>query len=149
LYQLKNAQRAHVRPRDMQRPAPTVPPQASAQAQQSPAPPPKAQAAPTDAHSEAPTKPRGGSERRKWERVSLAGTKAYAVIAGNEKKTATVVDLCTGGLALIMEGAEDVPSPFFAVLHVPILPPLRVNLRKVYTRKAEGGSMRVGCTFVS
>ncbi|MGB6786525.1 MAG: hypothetical protein WBE20_00120, partial [Candidatus Acidiferrales bacterium] len=108
-----------------------------------------AQAAPTDAHSEAPKKPRGGSERRKWERVSLAGTKAYAVIAGNEKKTATVVDLCTGGLALIMEGAEDVPSPFFAVLHVPILPPLRVNLRKVYTRKAEGGSMRVGCTFVS
>ncbi|MGB7173030.1 MAG: GGDEF domain-containing protein [Candidatus Acidiferrales bacterium] len=149
LYQLKNAQRAHVRPRDMQRPAPGAPPQASAQAQQSPAPPPKAQAAPTDAHSEAPTKPRGGSERRKWERVSLAGTKAYAVIAGNEKKTATVVDLCTGGLALIMEGAEDVPSPFFAVLHVPILPPLRVNLRKVYTRKAEGGSMRVGCTFVS
>ncbi|MGB6786617.1 MAG: GGDEF domain-containing protein, partial [Candidatus Acidiferrales bacterium] len=34
LYQLKNAQRAHVRPRDMQRPAPGAPPQASAQAQQ-------------------------------------------------------------------------------------------------------------------
>ena len=149
LYQLKNAQRAHVRSRDVVRPAPAPPqapaqPPAPAQPQQPPA-PPKAQAAPPAApHPETRT----SDDRRKWERVSLAGTRAYAVISGHEKKNATVADLCTGGLALIMDGAEEIPSPFFAVLHVPILPPLRVNLRKVYTRKTDAGT-RVGCTFVS
>jgi diguanylate cyclase (GGDEF)-like protein len=88
------------------------------------------------------------SERRKWERVSLAGTRAYAALAGDEKKTATVIDLCTGGLSLMVENAEELASSFVAVLHVPILPPLRVTLRKVYTRKADG-STRVGCAFVS
>ncbi|HEV2287795.1 MAG TPA: GGDEF domain-containing protein [Candidatus Acidoferrales bacterium] len=148
LYQLKNAQRTHARSRDVARPAPAAPQppsQPPALVPQQPPAPPKAQAAPPlVTHPET----RASSERRKWERVSLAGTRAYAVIAGHEKKNATVADLCTGGLALLMEGAEEIPSPFFAVLHVPILPPLRVNLRKVYTRKADGGT-RVGCTFVS
>lgn len=142
LYQLKNAQRTPARSRDLVRPAPAAP-QASAQPP-TPTQPQQPPAPPVATHPETRT----SSERRKWERVSLAGTRAYAVITGHEKKTATVADLCTGGLALLMDGAEEVPSPFFAVLHVPILPPLRVNLRKVYTRKTDAG-MRVGCTFVS
>ncbi|MGB6482045.1 MAG: diguanylate cyclase [Candidatus Acidiferrales bacterium] len=88
-------------------------------------------------------------QRRKWERISLAGTRAYAVFAGNEKKTAPVIDLCTGGLSLTVENADELGASFFAVLHVPILPPLRVNLRKVYVLPAEGGLSRVGCAFVS
>ncbi|MGC1105048.1 MAG: diguanylate cyclase [Candidatus Acidiferrales bacterium] len=88
-------------------------------------------------------------QRRKWERISLAGTRAYAVFAGNEKKTAPVIDLCTGGLSLTVEHAEELGASFFAVLHVPILPPLRVNLRKVYVLPAQGGLSRVGCAFVS
>lgn len=87
--------------------------------------------------------------RRKWERISLAGTRAYAVFAGDKKKTAPVIDLCTGGLALSVENPEELGAPFFAVLHVPILPPLRVNLRKVYALPAEGGRSRVGCAFVA
>ena len=59
------------------------------------------------------------------------------------------MDLCTGGLSLIVDNAEDLASPFFAVLHVPILPPLRVNLRKIYTRKIENGRSQIGCAFVS
>lgn len=88
-------------------------------------------------------------QRRKWERISLAGTRAYAVFAGDEKKTAPVIDLCTGGLSLVVDSAEELGASFFAVLHVPILPPLRVNLRKVYALPAEGGRSRVGCAFVS
>ena len=93
--------------------------------------------------------PKAPGQRRKWERISLAGTQAYAVFAGNEKKIANVIDLCTGGLALSVENAEELAASFFVVLHVPILPPLRVNLRKVYAQKVEGGRSRVGCAFVS
>ena len=89
------------------------------------------------------------TQRRKWERISLAGTRAYAVFAGDEKKTAPVIDLCTGGLSLSVESAQELDSSFFVVLHVPILPPLRVNLRKVYALPAEGGRSRVGCAFVA
>lgn len=88
-------------------------------------------------------------QRRKWERILLAGTRAYAVFAGDGEKTAPVIDLCTGGLSLSVEGAEQLPSSFFVVLHVPILPPLRVNLRKIYMLKAAEGRSRVGCAFVS
>lgn len=93
--------------------------------------------------------PKAPGQRRKWERISLAGTQAYAVFPGNEKKIAGVLDLCTGGLALSVENAEELAASFFVVLHVPILPPLRVNLRKVYAQKVEGGRSRVGCAFVS
>jgi|SRR5579875_513275 len=91
-------------------------------------------------------KPHG--ERRKWERISLSGTRAYAAFSGEEKKTANVIDLCTGGVSLLVEDPDELSSSFVAVLHVPILPPLRVNLRKIYTRKNDGLT-RVGCAFVS
>lgn len=91
--------------------------------------------------------PKNQGQRRKWERISLAGTQAYAVFA--EKKIAQVIDLCTGGIALSVENAEELAASFFVVLHVPILPPLRVSLRKVYVNKIEGPRSRVGCAFVS
>ncbi len=88
-------------------------------------------------------------QQRKWERVSLAGTRAYAAFSGEGEKTAPVIDLCTGGLCISVKDAEELPASFFVVLHVPILPPLRVNLRKVYVLPAEEGRSRVGCAFVS
>jgi len=89
------------------------------------------------------------AEARKWERVSLAGTKAYAILTDVNQKTAAVLDLSYGGVALLMENPEDVPNQFHAVLHVPILPPVRVVLRKTNTQRTEGGRARVGCSFVS
>ncbi|MGA7839424.1 MAG: GGDEF domain-containing protein [Candidatus Acidiferrales bacterium] len=89
------------------------------------------------------------AEARKWERVSLAGTKAYAILTDVNQKTAAVLDLSYGGVALLMESPEDVPNQFHAVLHVPILPPVRVVLRKTNTQRIEGGRARVGCSFVS
>ena len=119
-------------------------------------PPQKAQAAPpqTPASFQTPavdsqraTPPY--AEARKWERVSLAGTKAYAILTDVNQKTAAVLDLSYGGVALLLENPEDVPNQFHAVLHVPILPPVRVVLRKTNTQRVEGGRSRVGCSFVS
>jgi hypothetical protein len=97
----------------------------------------------------APPKPYRGREQRKWERVSLAGTRAYAIIGEGAGRTAPVLDLSYGGVALLVERPEELPGLFQAVLHVPILPPVRVSLRKVYTQLLEGARARVGCAFVS
>lgn len=104
----------------------------------------------------APAEPRGTppaawppTEHRKWERVSLAGTKAHAVLTENGQTTAKVIDLSYGGVALQFEKSEDFPNQFNAVLHVPILPPVRVVLRTVHAQPLEGGRIRVGCSFVS
>jgi len=88
-------------------------------------------------------------ETRKWERVSLAGTKAHAVLTEGNQKSAKVIDLSYGGVALQFERPDDLPSQFNAVLNVPILPPVRVVLRKAYTTRTESGRVRVGCAFVS
>ena len=96
-----------------------------------------------------PPRPRQGVEHRKWERVSLAGTKSYAVLAEATQRNAIVVDLSYGGVALLLEKPDDLPAQFNAILHVPILPPVRVVLHKAYTQRVEGGRSRVGCSFVS
>jgi diguanylate cyclase (GGDEF)-like protein len=96
-----------------------------------------------------PTPPPSYAEVRKWERVSLAGTKAHAVLTEGSQKSAKVIDLSYGGVALQFERPEDLPSQFNAVLNVPILPPVRVVLRKAYTTRGDGGRTRVGCSFVS
>jgi diguanylate cyclase (GGDEF)-like protein len=88
-------------------------------------------------------------EHRRFERVSLAGTKAYAVLAEATQRNAAVVDLSYGGVALLVEKPEELPAQFNAILHVPILPPVRVVLHKAYTQRVEGGRSRVGCSFVS
>ena len=82
--------------------------------QQAPPPPIKASPPAPMAHSESahlriqrhpprrPPRP-GEARTRKWERVSLAGTRAYAQLADDPQKTARVIDLGYGGLALEME----------------------------------------------
>jgi diguanylate cyclase (GGDEF)-like protein len=88
------------------------------------------------------------TQPRKWERVSLSGTKSYAVIDGTQR-TASVIDLSYGGVALLFDKADNLPNEFSAILHVPILPPLRVSLRKAYSKAIEGGKIRMGCTFLA
>ena len=112
----------------------------------------QAEATPTEAvaQSSSPDVPGSkGAERRKWERVSLAGTRASAALSDSSQKTASVVDLSYGGVAILVENADELPNQFHATLHVPILPPVRVSVRKAYTRKTEGAFVRVGCEFVS
>ena len=155
LYELKRSGRAprvvpietHPARESAPAPAPKVPPPpppAVAPPAQPAAPPPPAQ--PPLPQEPAPPP---HSEHRKWERVSLSGTKAHAVLSDVGQKTAKVLDLSYGGVALLFDKQEEIPAQFHAVLHVPILPPVRVILRKSYVRAAEDGRMRVGCSFVS
>ena len=112
------------------------------------APAPRSAAPPPPAPTIVPPPVQYG-EHRKWERVSLAGTKAHAVLTEGSQKSAKVIDLSYGGVALQFDKVEDLPNQFNAVLHVPILPPVRVVLRKVHTLRIDGGRTRVGCSFVS
>jgi diguanylate cyclase (GGDEF)-like protein len=86
---------------------------------------------------------------RKAERVSMTGTNAYAVLGEHASRRARVLDLGFGGVALEMDAAEELPGNIFAVLHVPILPPVRVNLKQVWSQRTAQGTYRVGCTFIS
>ncbi|MGB7731395.1 MAG: GGDEF domain-containing protein [Candidatus Acidiferrum sp.] len=87
--------------------------------------------------------------QRKSERVSMAGTNAYAVIGETGTRRARVLDLGFGGVALELEEAEELSENLLAVLHVPILPPVRVFLRPVWSRTTKEGALRLGCHFVS
>ncbi len=86
---------------------------------------------------------------RKAERVSMTGTNAYAVLGEQGSRRARVLDLGFGGVALELESTEGLTENVLAVLHVPILPPVRVNLKPVWSQRTEMGGFRIGCTFVS
>ena len=79
----------------------------------------------------------------------MAGTNAYAVIGEQGAKRARVLDLGFGGVAIELDSQEELPENLFAVLHVPILPPVRVNLKLVWKQQTPQGGTRVGCSFVS
>ncbi|MGA8223372.1 MAG: GGDEF domain-containing protein [Candidatus Acidiferrales bacterium] len=147
LYELKHADRAPSRVIPLEPLQPRETPAPSAQKPIA-APPPVAATAPAHMTSAVPH-PAARAESRKWERVSLAGTKAYAILTDIGQKSANVIDLSYGGVALQLDKADEVPNQFSAVLHVPILPPVRVVLRKVYSARLESGRTRVGCAFVS
>jgi diguanylate cyclase (GGDEF)-like protein len=87
--------------------------------------------------------------QRKAERVSMTGTNAYAVLGDIGARRARVLDLGFGGVALEMDSADALPENILAVLHVPILPPVRVHLKPVWSRKTDQGPVRIGCCFVS
>jgi diguanylate cyclase (GGDEF)-like protein len=86
---------------------------------------------------------------RKAERVSMAGTNAYAVLGDQSSHRARVVDLGFGGVALDFSSTEGIPDTLLAVLHVPILPPVRVSLKRVWTKQLSEETVRVGCCFIS
>jgi len=87
--------------------------------------------------------------QRKAERVSMTGTNAYAVLGDQGARRARVLDLGFGGVAIEMDSPEELPDNLLAILHVPILPPVRVNLKPVWKLQTPQGSFRVGCAFVS
>jgi diguanylate cyclase (GGDEF)-like protein len=87
--------------------------------------------------------------QRKAERVSMAGTNAYATLGEQGTRRARVLDLGFGGVAIELDAQEDLPENLMAVLHVPILPPVRVSLKPVWSQRTTLGSFRVGCAFVS
>ena len=147
LYEMKQSQRvanvSHAPAQAFRRGSP--PPMAS---------PPNAPAAPASPSQTAPPvgtpSPRSAAtERRKWERVLLTGTRAYAQVGDNSPRTVRVLDLGYGGVSFATESSEELGAAFYAVLHVPILPPVRVNLKRLYQVRSASGGTRTGCAFVT
>ncbi len=95
-----------------------------------------------------PSGPHVYTIQRKAERVSMAGTNAYATLGEQATRRARVLDLGFGGVAIELDTQEELPDNILAVLHVPILPPVRVNLKPVWSQRTTQG-VRVGCSFVS
>lgn len=93
--------------------------------------------------------PRSFAIQRKAERVSMTGTNAYAILGEQGARRARVLGLGFGGVAIELDSLEDLPDNLLAVLHVPILPPVRVNLKPVWKQQTTQGSYRIGCAFVS
>jgi hypothetical protein len=87
--------------------------------------------------------------QRKAERVSMTGTNAYAMLGEHNARRARVIDLGFGGVAIEMDAPEELPENVLAILHVPILPPVRVSLKPVWSQRTKQGTYRVGCAFVS
>ncbi len=96
-----------------------------------------------------PALPKVFAVQRKAERVSMSGTNAYAVLGDPGARRARVLDLGFGGVAIELDSPEDLPENLLAVLHVPILPPVRVNLKPVWKQQSAQGGFRAGCAFVS
>ena len=144
-------------PDDARATAPTAPVESTAPAPVPepvvPPPPPAPPVSPLETSQ--PTFPLAADEPRiftvprKAERVSMAGTNAYAVLGDQSSHRARVVDLGFGGVALDFSSAEGIPDTLLAVLHVPILPPVRVSLKRVWTKQLSEETVRVGCCFIS
>ena len=87
--------------------------------------------------------------QRKAERVSMMGTNAYAMLGEQNTKRARVVDLGFGGVAIELDKQESLPASILAILHVPILPPVRVSLKPIWSQQTKQGGYRIGCAFIS
>jgi hypothetical protein len=59
------------------------------------------------------------------------------------------LDLSYGGVGLQFGPGEEAPKKFDVVLHVPILPPVRVSLARTYVHSVDEDGSRIGCSFVS
>jgi len=105
--------------------------------------------------SQPPTTPAAPSAQsvyamqRKAERVSMTGTNAYAMLGEQNTRRARVIDLGFGGVAIELDKPEKLPENILAILHVPILPPVRVSLKPVWSQQTKQGGYRIGCAFVS
>src|SRR5579864_9195617 len=135
LYEMKHQQRG-------EKEQPQAPQQAPQIGTRGPFVPPRAPAPASAPPAPAPVVT-GRNEKRRWERVSMTGTRAYAQLTDDPQRTARVIELGYGGLALEMDSAEELGARFSAVVHVPILAPMRVVLRKVYVVRVSSGQVRV------
>jgi len=88
------------------------------------------------------------ADKRKWERIPLAGTTAHVVWNEPDPTTAPVVDLSYGGVAFMVQDAGAFPAECSAVLHVPTQVPVKVVLHRTYAQPAGESGTRVGCAFV-
>ncbi|HVI10195.1 MAG TPA: hypothetical protein VND65_18035 [Candidatus Binatia bacterium] len=85
------------------------------------------------------------NERRRWYRVPLVGTSAYAAV---ELRTIPILDFGYGGVALEIPIDLYFQPIIMARIFVPILGSVTVRLQQRYERpNAEKGTRRVGYSY--
>ncbi len=86
--------------------------------------------------------------QRRYERISLEGSGAYAVLRSNSgTKVVRVLDMSFGGFSFLLDEAFALPETFHARLHVPIMPTAELRIRRVYAQRLAQGLQRIGCAF--
>ncbi len=86
--------------------------------------------------------------QRRYERISLEGSGAYAVLRSNAgTKVVRVLDMSFGGFSFLLDEAFELPETFHARLHVPIMPTAELRIRRVYAQRLAQGLQRIGCAF--
>jgi diguanylate cyclase (GGDEF)-like protein len=91
-----------------------------------------------------------GSQRRRYARISLAGTNAYGVLKGVfGTKVAPVLDLGFGGVSLLLDEPQQLPESLAVRLQVSVLPAAEYKITRVYTQRLPQGLWRMGCRFAT
>ena len=90
-----------------------------------------------------------GAYPRRFQRIPLERFGTYAILCCNaDSHRANLLDFSFGGVGLRVSAGTELPASFAGDLHLPVLPPVSVWLRKVYVRPEEQGGQRVGCAIV-
>jgi len=100
------------------------------------------------AEGTAPATPDAESTRRQHERFPLQGTWSLGVVlVGPYPELVRILDVSTGGVALLMNESVTLPDKFQARLNVPIFSASGLTLRRMYALRTTEGKQRVGCAF--
>ncbi|HEX9764717.1 MAG TPA: diguanylate cyclase [Candidatus Acidoferrales bacterium] len=90
------------------------------------------------------------SQRRRYARISLAGTNAYGVLKGGfGTKVAPVLDLGFGGVSLLLDEPQQLPESLAVRLQVSVLPAAEYKITRIYTQRLPQGLWRIGCRFAT
>jgi len=86
---------------------------------------------------------------RSHERIPLNGVNAYALFRVNSHtQRGRLIDFGLGGVGIRVPQDVQVPEYFAADLHLQILPPVPVSLRRVYVGPEDPEGRRLGCAFI-
>ena len=109
-------------------------------------------AGPTTSPTGVETREEGAVERehsrRHHERFPLEGTWSLGVVlAGPSPELVRILDISSGGVALLVDDSIKLPEKFQARLNVPLFSSQQLPLRRMYAYPTSSGKQRVGCSF--
>jgi diguanylate cyclase (GGDEF)-like protein len=85
---------------------------------------------------------------RRFERIPLREIDAYVMVKDNSHvRRGRLLDFSIGGIGLRVPPGIELPDSFSADLYLRVLPPVAVDLRKVYVGEEQPRGRRLGCAF--
>lgn len=85
---------------------------------------------------------------RRFKRIPVEDSDAHVVLrAETESHRGDLLDFSFGGVGLRVPSGISLPEVFVGDLHLRVLPPVSVQLRKVHSQPESQGMLRVGCSF--